>query len=159
MIQRPTQPYLAYDSTITRPKGLFAHLNQNCWNVATLHGMACGLGGHNNKKLLTATSLLSIIFATVGMLVIQATWLSLLWWLTLLLCVMYLLGTQYTLEALWNLCTTKGSISWNGPNHANLPTNIRLSKFCFLSVFDIKLHLEKILRVTEPLWIFIWSFQ
>ena len=74
---RPTQPYLACD-TITRPKGLFAHLNQNCWNVATLHGMACGLGGHNNKKLLTATSLLSIIFATVGMLVIQATWLSLL---------------------------------------------------------------------------------
>ena len=74
---RPTQPYLACD-TITRPKGLFAHLNQNCWNAAALHGMACGLGGHNNKKLLTATSLLSIIFATVGMLVIQATWLSLL---------------------------------------------------------------------------------
>ena len=54
------------------PRGLFAHPQS--------HDLECSRAwGHNNKKMLWATSLLSIIFATVGMLVIQAsTWLSLL---------------------------------------------------------------------------------
>ena len=53
------------------------------------------------------------------------------------------------LSILWKLSriyvVLKAVILENGPNHAIFPTNIWLSKFCFLSVFDIKLHLEKIL--------------